>query len=74
MIVTMAGITLYSYYFLELLAALTLFSAVFFSLALAGLGALLVWRASVQMAVWAKPASRSALAFSRRWIASFARP
>jgi hypothetical protein len=74
LIVTIVGLGLYSYYVRELLAALTIFSVAFFFLALVGLGALLVWCASVQVAVWARPASRNLIAFSRRLIASYARP
>ena len=71
---TIVGLGLYSYYTRELLAALTLFSVAFFFLALVGVGALLVWCASVQVAIWAKPASRNVVAFSRRLIAVYARP
>jgi hypothetical protein len=74
LIATIVGLGLYSYYVRELLAALTLFSVAFFFLALAGLGALLVWSASVQVAIWARPASRNAIAFSRRLIAAYAKP
>jgi multisubunit Na+/H+ antiporter MnhG subunit len=74
LIVTIVGLALYSYYVRELLAALTLFSAAFFFLALAGLGALLVWSASVQVAIWATPTSRNVIAFSRRLIAAYAKP
>ncbi|HXP81211.1 MAG TPA: hypothetical protein VN976_15005 [Verrucomicrobiae bacterium] len=74
LIVTIVGLGLYSYYTRELLAALTLFSVAFFFLALAGLGALLVWSASVQMAIWARPASRNVIAYSRRLIAAYAKP
>ena len=74
LIVTIVGLGLYSYYVRELMAALTLFSIAFFSLALLGLAALLVWCGSVQAAVWARPASRNVLAFSRRLIAAYARP
>ena len=74
LIVTIVGLGLYSYYVRELLAALTIFSVAFFFLALVGLGALLVWCASVQVALWAMPASRSLIAFSRRLIAAYARP
>jgi hypothetical protein len=74
LMVMIAGFGLYSYYVRELLAALTLFSVAFFFLALLGLGALLVWCASVQVAIWATPASRSMIAFSRRLIAARARP
>jgi len=74
LIVTIVGLGLYSYYVRELLAALTLFSLAFFFLALVGLGALLVWCASVQLAIWAGPASRNMIAFSRRLIAVYAKP
>jgi hypothetical protein len=74
LIVTIVGLGLYSYYVRELLAALTIFSVAFFFLALVGLGALLVWCASVQVALWAMPASRSLIAFSRRLIAAYAKP
>ena len=74
LIVTIVGLGLYSYYVRELLAALTLFSVAFFILALVALGALLVWSASVQVAIWARPASRNVIAFSRRLIAVYARP
>ena len=74
LIVTIVGLGLYSYYVRELLAALTLFSVAFFLLALVGLGALLVWSAGVQVAIWATPASRNVMAFSRRLIAAYAKP
>ena len=74
LIITIVGLGLYSYYVRELLAALTLFSMAFFFLALVTLGAFLAWSASVQVAIWAGPASRSMMAFSRRLIAAYARP
>jgi hypothetical protein len=74
LIVTIVGLGLYSYYVRELLAALTLFSVGFFFLALVALGALLIWCASVQVAIWAGPASRNVIAYSRRLIAAYARP
>jgi len=73
-IVTIVGLALYSYYVRELLAALTLFSVAFFILALIALGAFLVWCASVQVAIWARPASRNMLALSRRLVAAPAKP
>jgi len=73
LIVTIAGLGLYSYYVRELMAALTIFSVAFFALALVGVGAILVWSASVQVAIWATPASRNILAFSRRLIAAYAK-
>jgi hypothetical protein len=72
-IVTIMGLGLYSYYVRELLVALTIFSVAFFFLAQVGLGALLVWCASVQVAVWARPASRNVIALSRRLIAAYAK-
>jgi hypothetical protein len=72
--VTIIGLGLYSYYFRELMAALTLFSVAFFFLVLVVLGALLAWSVSVQVAIRAWPASRSMVAFSRRLIATYARP
>ena len=74
LMVTIVGLGLYSYYVRELLAALTIFSVAFFFLALVALGGLFVWAASVQVAIWAGPASRSKIAFSRRLIAAYARP
>jgi hypothetical protein len=74
LIVTIVGLGLYSYYVRELLAAFTLFSVAFFLLALVALGALLVWSAGVQVAIWAGPASRGMVALSRRLIAVYARP
>jgi len=74
LIVTIVGLGLYSYYVRELMAALTLFSVAFFVLALMGLGGLLVWCVSVQVAIWARPASRNVIAFSRRLLTAYARP
>jgi len=74
LIVTIVGLGLYSYYVRELTAALTLFSVAFFVLALVGLGGLLVWCVSVQVAIWARPASRNVIAFSRRLLTAYARP
>lgn len=71
---TIVGLGLYSYYVRELMAALTMFSVAFFLLALVGLGGLLAWSASVQLAIWARPASRNMIAFSRRLIAAYAKP
>ena len=68
------GLGLYSYYVRELLASLVLFSLAFFFLGLVVLGVFLVWRASVEVAIWTRPASRSVIAFSRRLIAAYARP
>lgn len=65
---------LYSYAVRELLAALTLFSVAFFLLALVVLGGLFIWTAGVQAALWAGPASRNMMVFSRRLIAVYSRP
>jgi len=72
--VTIAGLGLYSYYVRELLAVLTFFTIGFLILALVGLAAVLVWCASVQLAISARPASRNVIAFSRRLIEEYARP
>jgi len=72
--VTIAGLGLYSYYVRELLAVLTFFTIGFLILALVGLAAVLVWCASVQLAMRARPASRNVIAFSRRLIEEYARP
>jgi hypothetical protein len=74
LIVAIVGLGLYSYYVRELLASLALFSVAFFFLALVALGALLVWCAAEQAALWAMPVSRNVLAFSRRLIAAYGRP
>ena len=74
LILTIVGLGLYSYYVRELLAALTLFSVAFFFFALLALGGLLVWAAGVQVAVWARPASRETLAQSHQLIAACAGP
>jgi hypothetical protein len=68
------GLGLYSYYVRELLASLALFSMAFFFVALAVLGVFLVVCASVQVAIWARPASRNMIALSRRLIAAYAKP
>jgi hypothetical protein len=73
LIVTIVGLGLYSYYVRELLTVLTLFSMAFFFFALIALGGLLVWSASLQVAVWARPASREMLALSHRLIAAYAK-
>ena len=73
LVVTIVGLGLYSYYVRQLVAALALFSVAFSLLALVALGGLLVWWATEQVAIWAKPASRNVVAFSRRLIAVYAR-
>jgi hypothetical protein len=72
--VLIVGLGLYSYYVRELLASLVLFTAAFFFLALAALGVFLIWCASVQVAIWTPSASRNMIAFSRRLIATSAKP
>ena len=74
LVVMIVGLGLCSYYVRELLAALALFSAAFFSLAVVALGALFVWCASEQVAIWTRPLSRNVVAFSRRLITVYARP
>ena len=58
----------------ELLVSLALFSAAFLFLALTVLAAILLWWASEQLADWSGPASRKVIDFSRRLIATYARP
>ena len=73
LVIPVVGLGMYSFYVRELLASLVLFSVAFLFLALVALGALLAWTASVQMAMWAMPASRNVVAFSRRLIEAYAR-
>jgi hypothetical protein len=68
------GLGLYSYYVRELLASLLLFSAAFLCLGLVVGGMIFIWSASEQLAIWTVPASRNVIAFSRRLIATYARP
>jgi len=72
--VVIVGLGLYSYYVRELLASLVLFTVAFFFLGLVVLGVFLAWCASVQVAIWTRPASRNMFALSRRLIAAYARP
>jgi len=71
--VVIVGLGLYSYYVRELLVSLFLFGAAFFFLALAVLGAFLIWWAGEQMATWSRPAARNMIVFSRRLITAYAR-
>ena len=71
--VTIVVLSLYSYYVRELLATLALFSIAFVVLALVALTFLLLWTASEQVALWTRPASRNAIAYSRRLVASNAK-
>ncbi len=68
------GLGLYSYYVRELLASLLLFSAAFLCLGLVAAGMFFIWSASEKLAIWTVPASRNVIAFSRRLIASSAKP
>jgi hypothetical protein len=73
-IVTIAGLDLYSYVVQELLVSLAVFSVAFLVLTLTALAAVLLWWASEQMASRTRPASRRVIAFSRRLIAAYAKP
>jgi hypothetical protein len=72
--VVILGLGLYSYYVRELLVSLLLFCVAFFFLALAVLGAFLIWYAGEQMAIWTRPATRNMIVLSRRLITAYARP
>lgn len=72
--VLIVGLGLYSYYVRELLVSLLLFSAAFFFLALAVLGAFLVSWVGAKMAIWTRPATRNMIVISRRLITAYARP
>jgi hypothetical protein len=74
LVVPILGLGFSSYYIRALLVSLALFSVAFLSLALTVVAAILLWWASEQLAGWSGPASRKVLAFSRRLIASYARP
>jgi hypothetical protein len=73
-VLVLVGLDLYSYYVHELLVSLALFSIAFLLLALIVLAAILLWWASVMLASKTGPASRRVIAFSRRLIATYARP
>ena len=68
------GSGVYSYHVREILASLVLFAGGFLVLALVAFGMFLVWCAVVKVAMWTPPASRSVMAFSRRFIAAYAKP
>jgi hypothetical protein len=68
--VTIIGLGMYSFYVRELLASLALFSLGFLFLALIALSVFLIWCASVQVGIWARPASRNMMALSRRMISA----
>jgi len=74
LVVTISGLGFFSYHVRELLVFLALFSVAFLFLALTVLGAILLWWVSEQLADWSGPASRKVIAFSRRLIATYARP
>jgi len=74
LVVTILVLGFSSYYMRELLVTLALFSVAFLFLALTVLAAILLWWASEQLADWSGPASRKVIAFSRRLIATYARP
>ena len=73
LVIPVVGLGMYSFYVRELLASLVLFSVAFLFLALVALGALLVWYASEQVAIWTRPSSRFVVAFCRRLITTYAR-
>jgi hypothetical protein len=60
-----------SYYVRELLAFLSLFAGAFLVVLLAVLGLYLLWCFLVMAASWTPQASRSVIAFSRRFIAAY---
>jgi hypothetical protein len=72
--VTILALGFCSYSIRELLASLALFTMAFLFLALAVLAAILLWWASEELANRTGPASRKVIAFSRRLIATYARP
>jgi hypothetical protein len=73
LVLIIGGFGLYSYAVRELPAAFDIFSAVFFSLAVVALCALLLCWASVQLAIRTRPLSRNVLTLSRHLIAEHAR-
>lgn len=74
LVVTVSGLGFSSYHIRELLVFLAFFSVAFLLLALTVLAAVLLWWASEQLADWSGPASRKFIAFSRRLLATYARP
>lgn len=68
-----AGLSLFSYHVRELLAAMALFSLVFFLATMVALGGFYLWRASDYLVTWTGPSSQDVVAFSRRLIAAYAR-
>jgi hypothetical protein len=74
LVATLVALDLYSYFVRELLVSLALFTVAFLFLALPTLAAILLWWASEQLADRSRPASRKAIAFSRRLLAAYVRP
>ena len=72
--VMIVGLGLYSYYVRELLASLVLFTGTFLLLGLLALGVFLAWCGCAKVAIWARSASRSVIAYSRRLITAYTRP
>lgn len=73
-VLALIALDLYSYHVHDLLVSLALFSVAFLLLALIVLVAILLWWASAKLASKTGPASRRVIAFSRRLIATYARP
>ena len=72
--VMIVALDLHSYYVRELLVSLALFCMAFLFLVLLVLAAVLLWWASEQLADRSGPASRKVIAYSRRLIATYAKP
>jgi hypothetical protein len=70
---TIVGASVYYYYFRELVASFALLGGGFFFLSLVALTASFAWHLSKQAAVWALPASRNVMSFSRRLMTAYAR-
>lgn len=68
------GLGLYSFYVRELLASLALFTGAFLLLGLALFAVFLLGWAVLQAFLWAGPAARNAIAYSRRLVAANAKP
>lgn len=72
--VMIVALDLHSYYVRELLVSLALFCMAFLFLALLVFAAVFLWWASEQLADRSGPASRKVIAYSRRLIATYAKP
>jgi len=70
---TIVGASVYYFYFRELVASFALLGVGFFFLSSVALTASLAWHLSKQAAVWAMPASRNVITFSRRLMTAYAR-